>query len=146
MSEAITRADEVTRRGRSAAYVRNTDSFCYQQIGVDPDIKSHFLFIRPYVLPEKTTGGIFRPDSVVDEQKRLQNVGLVLKKGPTAFAGSFADHHCEEGDWVLYSTMERSPVYMQTDVCKDTCYVVNDENVLMVIPPEDVDAFTSKLR
>lgn len=121
-------------------------SFCYQQVGVDPDVKGHFLFIKPYVLPEKTAGGVIRPSSTVDEQKRLQNVGLVLKKGPTAFQGGFEDHYCEEGDWVLYSTMERSPVYIQTDLCKDVCYVVNDENVLMVIPAPDVDAFTTKLR
>lgn len=127
-------------------YERDLNSFCYEQVGVDPDVKGHFLFIRPYVLPEKTAGGVIRLTSTVDEQKRLQNVALVLKKGPSAFEGGWADHYCDVGDWVLYSTMERSPVYMQTDLCKDTCYVVNDENVLMVIPPEDVDAFTSKLR
>ncbi len=117
-------------------------SFCREQIGCELDVKGYTLLIKAYIMPDRTTGGIIRPDSVIDDQKRRQNLGLVLKIGPTAFVDRFEDRRCNVGDWVHYSTMEREPIYPGTD----TCYYINDEKIYAVIPPEDLHVFANSMR
>jgi len=59
-----------------------------------------------YVRPEKSAGGIFLPDATRDEDKIQGKVGLVLKKGPTAFNDPegkwFQGVEVAENDWVYF--------------------------------------------
>lgn len=108
-------------------------SFCKEKIGIDPDVKGYQLYILAPELEEKM-GGVYLPDSYLKDQKRRQNIGVVLKKGPSAFLDRFKDRECEIGDWVVYAIREREPQY----VGEHTCYYVADENILAILTPEDV--------
>ena len=51
------------------------------------------VLVAVYIRPEKTSGGIIRPDSVREEDKYQGKVGLLLKKGRTAFIDEEARSH-----------------------------------------------------
>ena len=56
--------------------------------------------------PEKTKSGIILSDQTRSEDRYQGKVGLVLKKGPTAFVDPdnkwFVDTDVEVGDWVYF--------------------------------------------
>ena len=58
-----------------------------------------------YVAPERTKGGIIRPQSNVDEDRYQGKVGLIIKMGPQAFRSDakwqWPDDLAEQ-DWVYY--------------------------------------------
>jgi len=110
------------------------DSFCKDQIGIDPQVLGYQLLIKAPTLEEKTSGGIIRPDSVIKDQMRRQNIGLILKVGPSCFKDNLADRYCEVGDWVAYSNFERSPEYVGTYVL----YYISDAHILAKYSEEDV--------
>src|ERR1700742_479098 len=67
------------------------------------------ILIGTFFRPEKTAGGIIRPDSDVSEDAWQGKVGLILKLGPTAFVDapdySFVWDDTgpfKVGDWVVY--------------------------------------------
>lgn len=112
-----------------------TDSFCKQQIGIDPEVLGYQVLVKAPVLPEKTSGGIFRPESIREDQTRRQNVGLVLKLGPSCFQDRTADRKCEVGDWVAYSNFERS----SEKVGQHQLYYISDAHILAKYTEEDVN-------
>lgn len=65
------------------------------------------ILIGTYIRPEQTKGGVFLPGQTRAEDRWQGKVGLVLKKGPTAFcddnAVSFAGVDVAVGDWVVFS-------------------------------------------
>ena len=63
------------------------------------------LYIRLYVPPAKTSGGILLPDSTKDEQKYLNFVGLVVAMSKGAYKDDrykFTGPYCKVGDWVNF--------------------------------------------
>jgi co-chaperonin GroES (HSP10) len=64
------------------------------------------ILIGTYIRPQKTAGGIIRPDMNVAEDVWQGKAGLVLKLGPAAFQDtteySFGGDTAEVGDWVVY--------------------------------------------
>lgn len=46
------------------------------------------VLVAIYVAPEKTAGGIIRPQSNIDEDLYQSKVGLIVKLGPQAFQSS----------------------------------------------------------
>ena len=64
------------------------------------------VLVAVYIRPEKTKGGIIYVDSTRDEDKYQSKVGLILKKGPTAFvedgAKWFGDVEFNEHDWLVF--------------------------------------------
>ena len=112
------------------------DSFCKQQIGIDPDVLGYQVLVKAPVLPEKTGGGIIRPTELIKEQQRRQNVGLILKLGPSAFKDPRTeDRRCDVGDWVAYSNFERSC----EKVGEHLLYYVSDAHILARYSEEDVN-------
>jgi len=50
------------------------------------------ILVAVYIRPQKTKSGIYLTDKTTDEDRYQSKVGLVLKKGPTAFVDP-------EGKW-----------------------------------------------
>lgn len=64
------------------------------------------VLVAIYVRPEKTKGGILLTDQTRREDEFQGKVGLVLKKGPTAFLSdngvNFYGQDVAAGDWVCF--------------------------------------------
>lgn len=76
------------------------------------------VLVATYIRPEKTSGGIIRPDATREEDKWQGKAGLILAVGPDAFnfeevreevAGGMADEDARArhniprvGDWVFF--------------------------------------------
>lgn len=66
------------------------------------------LLVATYIEPDKTAGGIWKPQSSVQESLYQGSIGLVLKKGPWAFQNDanlnidWKGQDANVGDWVLF--------------------------------------------
>jgi len=71
------------------------------------------VLVASFIRPEKTSGGIIRPDAVREEDKWQGKAGLILAVGPSAFdfeeMDDPLDPECQEehnipkiGDWVFF--------------------------------------------
>jgi len=91
------------------------------------------VLIGTYIRPEKTSGGIIRPDLNVQEDVWQGKVGLVLKLAPDAFADtpeySFHGNVAAPGDWCVYKVGDAWSV--QVNGCP--CRIVRDVNIRMVV-------------
>jgi co-chaperonin GroES (HSP10) len=63
------------------------------------------VLVATYIAPEKTKGGIIRPDRSIMEDRFQSKIGLVIKVGPLAFKddtlAQFGGVTIQEGDWVI---------------------------------------------
>lgn len=118
------------------------ESFCKQQVGIDPDVLGYQILVKGPLLPDKSEGGVILPTSLKSEQQRRQTVGLVLKIGPSAFKGNLEDRKCEIGDWVGYTNFERTPL----EVGEHTLYYINDAHILARYSLEDVEKILRKFK
>lgn len=70
------------------------------------EVMFNMVLVATYIRPEKTSGGIIRPDSNVQEDIWQGKVGLVLKLGPTAFVdddhNAFYGQKADVDDWCVY--------------------------------------------
>jgi len=92
---------------RSIAQQADPRKALYEAVGNINDIYvlRNQVLVATYIEPEKTTGGIIKPDSALQES-RFQGKGfLVLVLGPTAFKydGAFPleGQAPKPGDWVI---------------------------------------------
>ncbi len=66
------------------------------------------VLVGTYIEPERTAGGIIKPQSTVQESLYMGILGLVLKKGPWAFQDDAAagvdwkGQDVEIGEWVVF--------------------------------------------
>lgn len=71
-------------------------------------VRNNLLLVATYIEPEKTKGGIIRPQNTSAEDLYLGNMGLVLQKGPQAFKdderlGIYWDgQDVDLGQWVMF--------------------------------------------
>ena len=88
------------------------------------------VLVGIFMRPEKTKGGIIRPDANKEEDVWQGKVGLVLKLGPNAFinpdAGSVYDQCVEAGDWVVFKVGDG----WQLEVNKMPCRMIKDTNFI----------------
>jgi len=74
-----------------------------------------------YIAPEKTKGGIIRPQSNVDEDRHQGKVGLIIKMGPQAFG---PDNRWRWPDdmglhqWVFYRASDGWPCSVNQAPCR----------------------------
>jgi len=70
------------------------------------EIFNNQILVAIYIRPEKTVGGILLPNQTRDEDKWQGKMGLVLKKGPSAFVDEsqnwFNGIDVAVGDWVFF--------------------------------------------
>src|SRR5215472_9828808 len=63
------------------------------------------VLVATYIAPEKTKGGIIRPQQNVDEDRFQGKVGLILKTAPGAFTSDDKwtwPEDIGQGDWVFF--------------------------------------------
>lgn len=91
------------------------------------------VLVGIYVAPEKTSGGIIRPNANVKEDIWQGSVGLVLKLGHLAFKddeqNKFHGQSVKPGDWVVFRPGDAK----RTQINGVDCRIVEDVNIDMVI-------------
>ena len=92
----------------------------------DQVVFSDLVLVGTYIRNEKTSGGIIRPTENVKEDEYQGKVGLVLKKGPLAYAdweddetrGQSAQIH----SWVVFAIKDTWPVQINGTPCRFVPY------------------------
>jgi co-chaperonin GroES (HSP10) len=78
--------------------------------------------VAVYIRPEKTKGGLFLSDKSRDEDRYQSKVGLILKKGPTAFVDKdgewFSGLDIKEGDWIVFRPSDGWNVTVNGTLCR----------------------------
>lgn len=104
----------------------------------DITIYHNQILVGIYMAPERTAGGIIRPDRTRDEDKWQGKVGLVLKKGPLAFqddrTNSFAGQDVSAGDWIVYRVSDGFPI----DINGVHCRIMEDTHVKAAVPAPEL--------
>lgn len=103
------------------------------------DVLFNNILVGIYIRPEKTKGGILRPESNLKEDVYQGKVGLVLKKGPMAFVSDanidFMEMQVNEGDWIAFRVGDA----LSMQINGVDCRMVVDRSVRMrVTDPEIV--------
>jgi co-chaperonin GroES (HSP10) len=92
------------------------------------EVTHNWVLMATYFRPQKTSGGIIRPESNVEEDMWQSKVGLILQLGPEAFKDT-ADYSfsikCGVGDWVTYSVNETR----QQQVNGYPCRIIRDASI-----------------
>lgn len=96
------------------------------------------ILVATYFRPEKTAGGIIRPQSNVKEDEYQGKVGLVMKLGPTAFMdgydASFQGQSVSPGDWLVYRVGDG----WQLTINGVPCRILTDRNVRLRVAHPDM--------
>lgn len=92
------------------------------------------VLVAIFMAGDMTSGGIILPDSVKAEDQWQGKVGLVLKKGPTAFVNDrnndFSGQNVEVGEWVVYRVNEAIAIDLQiTRSDRIHCRLVQDIHI-----------------
>lgn len=103
------------------------------------DVFFNHILVGIYPRPEKTKGGIIRPDTNRDEDAYQGKVALVLKKGPTAFvddeSNQFNGQTVNVGDWIVLRVGDGWPLNLRDTPCR----MIQDTQIkLRVADPEIV--------
>lgn len=88
-------------------------------------LMADMVLLGTYIRPQKTAGGIIRPDANVQEDVWQGKVGLVLKLGPDAFEDTpdytfnFGDSGKPKvGDWVVFKVGDAWGLTMKGFPCR----------------------------
>ena len=93
------------------------------------------LLVGPYVRPSVTKGGIYKVDSVVDEDRYQNKVGLVLVVGPGCFVDDefrkYWGFSVKAGDWVYYRGSDTDEMFFVDENGRDgaPCRSVEDIHI-----------------
>lgn len=93
------------------------------------EVFNNQLLVAVYIRPQKTKSGIYLTDATTEEDKFQSKVGLVLKKGPSAFndiTGEwFNGVDIQEGDWIVFRPSESWSVTVNHVLCR----MIEDVNI-----------------
>ncbi len=101
------------------------------------DVMYNMVLLGTYARPAKTAGGVWRPETNVQEDMWQGKVGLVLKMGASAFKDdaefSFEGSRATVGDWVVYKVGDAWSITISDYPCR----LVKDSAIrLKVIDPQ----------
>mgnify|MGYP003672600951 CR=1 FL=1 len=87
------------------------------------EIFNNQIIVAVYIRPEKTKGGIIMTPNTLNEDRYQSKIGLVLKKGPSAFETTvdspwFKDVKISEGDWVVFRPSDGWEVTLNGCLCR----------------------------
>lgn len=103
----------------------------------DIEVFNTQVLVAVYTRPKKTAGGILMPQSALDEDKWQSKVGLILKKGPSAFVDDtdkwFFGVTMYEGDWIVFRPSDGWNVTINGILCR----MLEDVSVKARIPHPD---------
>jgi hypothetical protein len=95
------------------------------------------VLIGTYIRPEKTSGGIIRPDANVEEDVWQGKVGLILKFGGSAFVDT-SDYKFtlvpKIHDWAVYFIGDAKALTINGLPCR----LVRDVNIRMIVDDPQV--------
>lgn len=82
-------------------------------------VLADLVLVATYIRPEKTAGGIIRPEDNIKEDEFQGKVGLIVKTGPQAT--EYEDETpatCQVGDWVVYDIKAGWAITMNGVPCR----------------------------
>lgn len=98
------------------------------------------VLVGIYMRPEKSKGGVYRPDTNKVEDLWQGKVGLILKLGPNAFINPDTGEKYEQaltpGDWGVFFVGDGKPMEVNGAACrlvKDVSFVAKIEDPEMVL-------------
>lgn len=112
-------------------HVNDPKKAILDEIGSIDDINvfNNQILVAIYMRPEKTKSGIILTDDTRSEDRYQGKVGLVLKKGATAFVDPdnkwFVDTNVEINDWVYFRVTDGWSV----NVHGVSCRVLEDTDI-----------------
>lgn len=93
------------------------------------EVFNNQLLVAVYIRPEQTKSGILLPGQTRDEDKYQSKVGLVLKKGPSAFEDTsgewFKDVDINVNDWIVMRSSDGWSITVNGILCR----MLDDMNV-----------------
>ena len=93
------------------------------------EVFNNQLLVAVYIRPQKTKTGIYLTDKTTDEDRFQSKIGLVVKKGPSAFDDStgewFKGVSIDEGDWVIFRPSDGWSVTVNGVLCR----MIDDMNI-----------------
>lgn len=104
------------------------------------ELMANRVLVAIYIAPEKTKGGIIRTSGSLKEDVFQASVGLVLKKGHTAFRDEKETHtyfhgqSAEVGDWVVFRPGDARRVQINGVDCR----FMEDTLIDMVIDDPEI--------
>lgn len=104
------------------------------------DLLFNRVMVATYIRPEKTKGGIIRPDANKGEDQWQGKVGLVVKVGSHAFddsEGEFKGVTAEVGDWVVYKIGDAWEILVQGKE-QMTCRIVRDTAIIAKVTDPEI--------
>ena len=88
----------------------------------DIEVFNTQVLVAVYIRPEKTKGGIILTDNQRHEDRYQSKVGLILKKGPSAFVDDdgkwFNKAKFNEKDWIVFRPSEGWNVTINGILCR----------------------------
>jgi co-chaperonin GroES (HSP10) len=80
------------------------------------------VLVAVYIRPEKTKSGLYLSDKSREEDRYQSKVGLIIKKGPTAFVDKggewFSDLDISEGDWIVFRPSDGWNITVNGTLCR----------------------------
>lgn len=96
------------------------------------------ILVRPVAVAEKTSGGIIRPDSAIDNAKLATVVAEVVAIGPEAYREEekfLGSPHAKQGDFVLIERFAGAKFFYKREEYR----LMNDDEVVAVTTdPENI--------
>jgi co-chaperonin GroES (HSP10) len=95
----------------------------------------NLVLVATYIEPEKTAGGIYKPDRTLAENRFQGKAALVLKKGPLGFkvvaVAKFGGVTVEPGDWVMVRPSDGLELFTvdETGSSGTSCRIFEDVNI-----------------
>ena len=102
------------------------------------------ILVGTFIEPEKTSGGIWKPQSTVQESLYMGTLGLVLKKGPWAFRDDpdlsidWKGEDVQVGEWVVFKYSDAWELHLNGVSVR----LIDDRSIRGVVPTPEL--LTSK--
>ncbi len=125
----------------AAARTTNFRKFVKEQLGTldDYDLLYSNVLVAGYIRPEKTAGGIIRPDANITEDRHQGKIGLILKIGDNAFKYDgpyeYVGKKPKVGDYIMYHSSDARELALNGVSCR----LIDSSLIRMIVP--DPDAF-----
>lgn len=86
------------------------------------EVFNNQVLVAIYIRPEQTLGGIILTNNIREEDKWQGKIGLVLKKGPSAFVDDsknwFNGVDVEVNDWVVFRPSDGWGLTVNGNMCR----------------------------
>lgn len=93
------------------------------------EIFNNQVLVAVYIRPQKTKSGIYLSDKTTDEDRFQSKVGLIIKKGHSAFVDPdgqwFNGVDFKLGDWVVFRPSDGWSITVNNVLCR----IIDDINV-----------------